>query len=164
MNTSAPTVRQLVYLPTLATLAVTLVRLSLELVGAPAWLASNAPGGAGALLGIAWLPLLFGPLFALRWRPHVAGTKALLKKLAKTLLVYGLLARIPVVLLTIPALLGNWGTHYEKFPFEAGTGAKIGATLLAQLGFWACIWTVVSGTIAGLAVASLRRAPEHAAA
>src|SRR5215813_2742040 len=90
--TSAPSVRSLVLVPALITLGVTLLRLVAEVIRAPGWLASSEAGGRGALLGIVWLPLLFGPWFALRIRPHVAGTKALLARLAKTLLVYGLAA------------------------------------------------------------------------
>src|SRR5262245_5305894 len=51
------------------TLAVTLLRLMLELGKAPAWLAKRDAGGTGALIGIAWLPLVFGPWFAYRLRP-----------------------------------------------------------------------------------------------
>jgi hypothetical protein len=159
MNTTSsasPTSWSLVRIPAAITLGVTLLRLLLELGGAPGWLASNAAGGARALLGIAWLPLIFGPWFAFRIRPHVPSTGSLVKRLAKTLLLYGLAARIPVALITIPAVLGNWGTHYDKLGFEGGSLAKIGAGFGAQLVFWACVWTVGTGTIAGLIALAIR--------
>jgi hypothetical protein len=162
VNTTStpPSTLSLIRIPAAITLAVTLLRLVLELSGAPGWLASTAGGGGRAVLGIAWLPLLFGPWFAFRIRPHVADTWSLIKRLARTLLLYGLAARIPVALITIPAVLGNWGTHYDKFGFEAGSAAKIAAGFGAQLLFWACIWTVVTGTLAGLVALAVRpRAP-----
>ena len=162
--TALPSVRSLVLVPALITLGVTLLRLVAEVIGAPPWLASNAAGGRGALLGIVWLPLVFGPWFALRIRPHVAGTKALVARLCKTLLVYGLAARAPVWLLTIPAVLGGWDTHYDKFPFAAGAAAKIAAGFGAQMIFWACVWTVVTGTVAGLIAVAVRAAARPAAA
>jgi hypothetical protein len=161
---SLPSVRSLVLVPALITLGVTLLRLVAEVVGAPGWLASDEAGGHRALLGIVWLPLVFGPWYALRIRPHVAGTKALVKRLSKTLLVYGLLARAPVWLLTIPAVLGGWGTHYDKLGFEAGAAAKIAAAFGAQMIFWACVWTVVTGTVAGLIAVAVRAATQPAAA
>ncbi|MEZ5964224.1 MAG: hypothetical protein R3F56_10300 [Planctomycetota bacterium] len=156
-STASPTTRSLVLVPAVVTLAVTGVRLLLELKGAPAWLANSGVGGPGALLGIAWLPFLFGPWFAARLLPHAKSTKQLVARLAKTLWVYGLAARLPVALLTIPAVLGDWGTHYDKFPFEASTAAKIGAAFAAQLGFWASVWTVLTGLLAAFVVARLRR-------
>jgi uncharacterized membrane protein len=36
--------------------------------------------------------------------------------LGRTLLAYGLAARIPIALLMLVAMLGNWGTHYDARP------------------------------------------------
>lgn len=57
---------RLIAIPALITLAVTLLRLAGELEhwGMP-WF-SNAGGGGGAIVGISWLPFIFGPYFALR--------------------------------------------------------------------------------------------------
>lgn len=153
---SRPSIRSLVFVPAAITLAVTVLRLALELAGAPSWLANRNVGGAGALVGIAWLPLVFGPWFALRLRPHVASTRNLIGPLAKTLLVYGLLARIPVLLITLMAVPGGWGTHYDAVPGEHSVGAKLAIAFAAQLGFWDCIWTVIVGSLAGLLTATMR--------
>ena len=161
---SLPTPRSLVLVPAAITLAVTLLRLALELGGGPKWLANAGLGGTGAVIGIVWLPLIFGPWFAFRLRPHVASTKALVKPLCKTLLLYGLLARLPVFLLTIPAVLGNWGTHYDQFGFEGGIAAKLAAGFGAQMIFWACVWTPLSGLLAGLAATALCRCERAATA
>ena len=59
-------VGQLILLPALITLAVTLLRLVGELQGWPKPWVSTAAGGGGAVLGISWLPIIFGPYFALK--------------------------------------------------------------------------------------------------
>ena len=57
---------QLILIPSLITLGVTLVRLIGELQHWPTALFNPAPGGAGAIVGISWLPLLFGIYFAIK--------------------------------------------------------------------------------------------------
>lgn len=145
------TVRSLVLFPALITLAVTLTRLTFELFGAPAWLSNDGMGGRLAVVGIAWLPFIMGPWFDRRLRAAAAAGAPSQPSLLKTLLVYGFWARLPVFLLTIPAVFFDWGTHYEKFPppiADASSGAKIGVAALAQFGFWGCFWTVGAGMIA----------------
>lgn len=162
-----PTARSLVIVPSALTLVVTTIRFALEKFGAPAWLANSGPGGVGALIGIVWLPLLFGPWFALRIREAVATNRAVWKPLAKTLLLYGFLARLPVALLSIPAVVYGWGTHYDGFPpalADASTATKLGVVFVAQLGVWGCVWTVVTGTLAGMSALALRRGQRVATA
>jgi hypothetical protein len=162
--TTLPSARSLALVPALITLGVTIIRFVLELSGAPAWLASTAGGGGAAIIGIAWLPIIFGPWFALRLRSGLTG-KALWLRLWKTLTVYGLMARLPVWLLTIAAVLGDWGTHYEKFGGNVtGTGPRILAGLVAQLGFWACIWTPAVGLVAALVALAFSPRPQQLAA
>jgi hypothetical protein len=59
-------ITRLIAIPAVITLLVTFLRLKGELNhwGAP-WF-SNAAGGGGAIVGISWLPFIFGPWFALR--------------------------------------------------------------------------------------------------
>jgi hypothetical protein len=88
--------------------------------------------------------------------------------LGRTLLGYGLAARIPVVAVMLLAMLGNWGTHYDVPPsadFPAmGTLAKwftIG--LVPQLTIW--IWyTIVLGALFGIVAAAIARRQGAAAA
>ncbi|HWX41204.1 MAG TPA: hypothetical protein VN345_08650 [Blastocatellia bacterium] len=91
--------------------------------------------------------------------------------LFKTLLAYGYAARIPVAILMIFAIHGNWGTHYDvappgEFP-EMNWLAKwvlIGA--FPQLLGWIS-FTVVFGSLFGAIAAALTKrgkAREHAAA
>jgi hypothetical protein len=87
--------------------------------------------------------------------------------LGRTLLGYGLAARIPVLLVMLAAMLGNWGTHYDVAPsadFPAmNTFAKwLTIGVAPQLTIW--IWfTVVFGGLCGiLAAAIARRRPAAA--
>jgi hypothetical protein len=57
---------QMILWPAVITLAITLLRLVGELQGWNKALFNPEAGGGGALVGISWLPILFGPYFA--WR------------------------------------------------------------------------------------------------
>ena len=78
--------------------------------------------------------------------------------LGRTLLAYGLAARIPVALLMLVAMLGNWGTHYDARPsYQMSTlGWWVAIGLAPQLSFW--IWiTIVFGALFGIAAAAIAR-------
>ena len=66
MSVDAISIRKLVFWPAVVTLAVTLLRLTGELLHWTPSLFSSAPGGGGALVGISWLPPVFGILFAIQ--------------------------------------------------------------------------------------------------
>jgi len=224
MTVDAISIRKLVFWPAIVTLAVTLLRVTGELLHWSPALFNPAAGGGGALVGISWLPPIFGILFAIQLAraghgPQsggraigmavlgvavtaavVAGAGALgliqegqfsmmalvlfttaiavgaavawwgWPALGQTLLAYAFAARVPVALLMLVAMLGNWGTHYDVAPPglpEIGVFAKwimIGA--LPQLTTWIA-FTVLSGAVFGSiagAVASRRHPPARAAA
>ena len=81
--------------------------------------------------------------------------------LGKTLLAYGLAARIPVVLVMLVAIFGSWGTHYDLPPPDA---PEVGAMaplvkwfwigLLPQLTIWIYV-TVVGGILFGSIAAAI---------
>lgn len=80
--------------------------------------------------------------------------------LGRTLFGYGLAARIPVALVMLAAILGNWGTHYDVMP--PGAPAMEGLTkwftigVVPQLTIW--IWfTVVIGGLFGIIAAAIAR-------
>jgi hypothetical protein len=56
----------LITIPALITLGVTILRLVGELEHWPKPWFSAAAGGGGAIIGISWLPIIFGPYFALK--------------------------------------------------------------------------------------------------
>jgi hypothetical protein len=57
---------QLVTVPALITLGITILRLVGELQHWPAPWFNTGMGGGGAIIGISWLPLIFGPYFAFK--------------------------------------------------------------------------------------------------
>jgi len=202
--------KKLITVPALITLAITLLRLVGELMHWSPVLFNRAAGGAGAIVGIAWLVPVFGVYFAVKLagageRPSGAGPAiglpllgVLLVPLAalvtnklgmgrqsiatfgvfivaaiigalialrgwpalgRTLLAYGLAARIPVVIVMLIAMLGNWGTHYDVAPpgFPAmGVIQKwfmIG--VLPQMTLW--LWfTIALGALCGGITAAVK--------
>jgi len=210
--------KKLILVPAVITFGVTLLRLVGELMHWSPRLFNPAPGGGGALVGIAWLVPVFGIYFAFKLadagdRPASAGAAigyALLgtllmpalgfaaiklgmpqqslstfavfvvgaiagtliafrgwPALAKTLLAYGLAARIPVVIVMLVAMLGNWGTHYDVAPPDFPAMGPIAKWLLIgvlpQMTIW--IWfTIAVGALFGGFVALKGRAQHPATA
>jgi hypothetical protein len=68
---SSVSVGSLILMPAIITLVITILRLVGELQHWPAPWVSPAAGGGGAIIGISWLPVLFGPYFA--WKLAAAG-------------------------------------------------------------------------------------------
>jgi hypothetical protein len=223
-DTRSVPVRSLILVPAIVTLGVTLLRLVGELQHWSPALFNPAPGGGGSLVGISWLPPVFGILFAVQlvrmgYGPAsggraigravlglvataagvmAGGAAGIIKEneftvaslftftaalaigaaiafsgwpaLGRTLLTYAFAARIPVALLMLVAMFGNWGTHYDVVPPgfpEMGVLQKwflIGA--IPQLTTWialAVLTGALTGSVAG-AIASRRSAPARAVA
>src|SRR5437870_10353077 len=59
-------ITQLILIPSVITLAVTLLRLIGELQHWPTVLFNRSAGGGGAIIGISWLAFVFGAYFALK--------------------------------------------------------------------------------------------------
>jgi len=78
--------------------------------------------------------------------------------LGRTLLAYGLAARIPIALLMLVAMLGNWGTHYDaRPPYQmSALGWWVAIGLVPQLSFWMWV-TIVFGARFGIAAAAIAR-------
>lgn len=194
------TVRELILVPAILTLAVTLLRLVGELLNWSPALFSKAAGGGGALVGISWLIPVFGAYFAIRlsrlgWAPASAGRALLMALVAgivgigsgvlagrlwgelagiitislvglatialayrgwpalvKTLIAYGVAARVPVAIVMLVAILGDWGTHYDvappNLPAMGAFQRWVWIGLFPQLTLWIFL-TVVGGMIAG---------------
>lgn len=69
-------------------------------------------------------------------------------RLSAALLVYALLARLPVVAITFLAVANDWGTHYEKLPssFQVPEGMDKALFLsMPQLTFWPVATMLVGG-------------------
>ena len=65
-DAKAISITRLVAIPTLISLAITIVRVFGELKHWPTPWFSTQAGGGGAVVGISWLPIIFGPYFALK--------------------------------------------------------------------------------------------------
>lgn len=212
-------IRELILVPSLITLAVTILRLVGELQNWAPGLFSKDAGGGGALVGIAWLVPIFGIYFAVRlvqggygpesvWPvlgsavgalvltivvtiavnalglPLVAslaimGVASLVAvwialrawpALGRTLLAYGLAARIPVIVVMLIAILQNWGTHYDVAPPNVPQADAwnplvkwLVIGVLPQLTVWIA-FTVVIGAIFGAIAASFARRTRAATA
>jgi hypothetical protein len=91
-DTSRPTTRDLVLVPALITLAVTALRLVGELQQWSPTLFSRAGGGGGALIGISWLPFVFGIYFALRLARAGEGPASAGKAIGMTVLGFAIFA------------------------------------------------------------------------
>lgn len=200
----------LILVPALISLAVTLLRLAGELLDGPDLLFN--PTAPGALVGISWLPPVFGVYFALKLARsgeisspggRVAGfsclglifvlaaltistnlvttfswifsltTGAFLvavvylmhkidRALFSTLIAYGLAARIPVALLMLVAMIGDWGTHYDiapvaDFPEMSVLSKWVAVGLLPQLTFWMAYTVILGGLFGGVALLFVSR-------
>jgi hypothetical protein len=200
MTSAHPSIKELILVPSLITLAITVLRLVGELQNWAPALFSKAAGGGGALVGISWLILVFGAVFG--WRltrmghgaasplkvsglaflvgaavtvcsfgiGQVAGqnalfgafilgsiaavylTRSLWPALWRTLLAYAFAARIPVALVMLVAILGNWGTHYDvpppNFPEYSPFVKWVLIGLLPQMTIWIYM-TVIGGLVTG---------------
>jgi hypothetical protein len=206
---------QMILVPAIITLVVTLVRLTGERLGWSKVLFNPSAGGGFALVGIAWLVPIFGIYFALKlarrgegpgnpWRALGLGVVAVAINLAfgfganalhfglrrqmlvflvasvlavgvaywawpalgRILLAYAVAARVPVALVMLVAIFGNWGTHYDVAPPGVEYVNKMAPIvkwfwigLLPQATVW-IMFTVVLGLVFGsLAVGLVRPRP-----
>ena len=113
--------------------------------------AFNATSSPVAQLGIfavtSWLAILVArPGWPSLWR---------------VLLAYGLLARLPVLVIMFLAIFGSWDSHYAKprpdFPAMGPWGLFFWTALLPQLSVWIYL-TVVGGMIFGALAAAVHSA------
>lgn len=199
---------QLVALPALVSLTVTLLRLAGERSHWSAqWFSRDTTGifptATNWLVGITWLAFPFGFYFAVRLmrsgaRPHspfrsvlwalsgvavallgllvvvpkiplpfpelllavwtvmiiaAAAQRRVWPELFQTLLVYGLVSRIPVVIVMFLAMRGAWGTHYDyvgvNFPVPLTlTQRFLWLAFFPQLLFWVG-FTILLGSLSG---------------
>lgn len=202
-------IKNLILVPAVITLAVTLLRLTGELMHWSSRFFNPAPGGIGAVVGIAWLAPLFGIYFALKLAEAGLGSPAgpaigwsalgLLvmpvlgfaavklggldpqgfgvfgvfvvlsivgvvlayrggPALWRTLFAYALAARIPVAIVMLVAILGNWGTHYDvvqpNFPPMNPFAKWLLIGVVPQMTVW--IWyTITTGMLLGSIVVAL---------
>ena len=205
-NNGPSSVKDMILVPAVITLAVTILRLAGELNGWSPVLFNPEAGGGAAVVGITWLVPIFGVYFALKlvrsgsapasagrvlahsaaglaaaiaimigggWLvgenypvamlvPAAAGIMGMTIAcrgwcaLGRILFYYALAARIPVILVTLPAVLGNWGTHYDApppgFPEMSAMAKFFWSGVIPQLTFWVAYTMVVGALFGGIAL------------
>jgi hypothetical protein len=81
--------------------------------------------------------------------------------LGRKLLAYGLAARLPVVIVMLVAILGDWGTHYDLpppgFPVMAPIAKWFLIGLLPQMLLWVPFTIFVGALFGGFALIGRRR-------
>lgn len=95
-NSTSPTrpvINRLIMYPVVITLAITMLRLFGELIGGPTILFGGR-SGTGAIVGITWLPFIFGPYFAVKlfdrnMRPSSVGKTIAFAIIGFVLLAFG---------------------------------------------------------------------------
>lgn len=205
-------IRRWILVPSLVTLAITILRLVGELNHWPEAFFGRAAGGGAAIVGIVWLIPIFGAYFG--WKLVKSGhrPKSVLKTILVTLaafavmvafafvatsmpasfvpqllvitvgsmiagcvaylawpvmgriqLAYGLAARIPVAIVMLVAIYGDWGTHYDAPPPGGlpGMGPFLKWVLIGlipQLTTWIAFTILVAALFGAIAAAFARQA------
>ncbi len=84
------------------------------------------------------------------------------------MIVYGLAARIPVIVVMYLAIMGDWGTHYDAPPpdvlFDDKMTEFVQAGLLPQLFIWVPFTVIICGLLGVITAAVLNRRKPGAAA
>ena len=119
-----------------------LVLLAIALMPASGFaaIALGMNGQSPAILGVYAVVSIVGLVLAFRAWPG----------LGRVLLAYGLAARVPVVLVMLAAILGNWGTHYDALPPGAPDMAPIPKWLLIGVLPQMTVWLWFTSAIGGL--------------
>ena len=210
MTETRMSIKDLILVPSVITLGVTLLRLVGELQNWSPALFGKQAGGGGSLVGISWLIPVLGIYFAVRLvrageGPASAGkvvgvslllilavvglgfglnklgqtaffvgwmlasvaavvlSASLWPALWRTLLAYAFAARIPVVLVMLAAIFGNWGTHYDvappDFPQYSPLMKWVLIGLLPQLTIWFFMTVLVGLFVGGLTALVVKRRP-----
>lgn len=124
---------------------------AVAMMGSIAYVATNTPNEQ--LMDRMGLFMGFCPLFLLvalfAWgRAALAG------------LLYGILARVPVVVVQYVAIANDWGTHYEKVNPALGeldAAARGQSLMMAQLLFWVPFTTLLVVFFAALGALTVRK-------
>jgi hypothetical protein len=99
-------------------------------------------------------------LFAVTSLMAVAIAQRAWPGLWRVLVAYGVVARIPVLVIMFFAIFGGWDTHYAKprpdFPAMGPWGLFLWTALLPQFSIWIYL-TVVGGLLAGAAAVGVQR-------
>lgn len=133
---SRPSVGRLILVPSIITLAITILRLVGELEHWSPRLFNTSAGGGGALVGISWLPIILGPYFAARLLKAGEGPKSMGRAIG--LAVLGL--AVAIVLTLVPGWL-QMRLAFEPRLLYGWTAFVIGA--LVAFAAWPALFKVL---------------------
>jgi hypothetical protein len=145
----------LILVPVIITNLVTLLRLTLELLG----FSYSSPKDFAWWMGI----FIFIPLCGLYFAYQLRESANPYKRLALTLLVYGLSVRVVVAFVYWLSGTMNWKTHYSIYGPPGQNWGFIKGALLPQMLLWP-LFTLIGGLIFGLPVLLYLRAGKTAKA
>lgn len=140
-DTNSISIPKLIAVPAVITLGITILRLVGELAHWPSPLFSNQAGGGGAIIGISWLPIIFGPYFALKQADAGSGPAGSGKAVG-----YSVVSL--VVLIAGAALFGLTVTHPGILTL-LGLALMLGSAFVPGLG-----WRWLGNTLVAYAFAA----------
>jgi len=134
-------ITSLIAIPALITLGITVLRLAGELEHWPKPWFSAAAGGGLAIVGISWLPIIFGPYFALKLAGAGNGAASLGKAIG--------LALVGLVVMVLGAgLAGATSSHHPNLTV-VGLLVMLVAAFVARIG-----WRSLGSTLIAYAFAA----------
>ncbi len=149
METEKAGVAQLVIVPGIITLAVTLLRLVGELQHWPSVLFSRSAGGGGAIVGIAWLAFIFAVYFAVKLQRGGQGVQRSGKAIGLTVLALAIFIAGGFL-----PFLGSGGARVLRLSTLGALGALSSVVALVVMRqAWPAYWNVM------LAYALIARIP-----
>ncbi len=145
----------LIAVPALITLAITILRLVGELQHWPSVLFSTKAGGGGAIIGISWLPIFFGPWFAVKLAAAGEGPASKGKSIGFAFLALGVLAgaivlagmmfKHPNALLLIPFALMLVAAFIPRLGWRALGNTLLAYSLAARIPVLIVMFLAMSG-------------------
>ncbi len=148
-------VSNLIAIPALITLGITILRLVGDLEHWPSPWFSNAAGGGMALVGITWLPIVFGPWFAVKLAaggesPASAGKAIGFAFLATVVVVgsmiwSGVMFAQPTWLLLVPAALLLGAAFIPGMGWQALGNALLAYAFAARIPVLVVMYLAMSG-------------------
>jgi hypothetical protein len=140
-ETKSVSITSLVTIPALITLAITILRLVGELEHWPKPWFSTAAGGGGAIIGISWLPIIFGPYFALKLASAGEGSSSIGKAIG--------FAVLGLVVFVLAGLLAKASFAHHPFLALVGLLAMLIAAFIPGIG-----WRALGNTLLAYAFAA----------
>lgn len=126
-NSRSVSTWSLILIPALITLGITILRLTGELQHWSTLFFNPAMGGGGAIIGISWLPIIFGPYFALKLARAGDGPSSVGRSI--------LFALLGLVVLVLASFLFQWTIAQPSFLTLLAFLLMLAAAFVPRLGW-----------------------------